>query len=93
MNCSNCGKEVVEIQAPIITAQEVMKAESMFPIKLICSVSRVYGCKDCNIKIIQTETKDYKICNCKPILDEDIKELEEKEKDWQQEDFGKRNEK
>jgi len=59
MRCPECNEEMKEIQAPHISAKEIMEQDRLFPIKIICYVMHIFGCEKCPIRATKTETKDY----------------------------------
>ena len=66
MKCPECNKEMKEVQAPQISAKEVMEEGKLFPIKLICHVIHVFGCEVCPVRATKTETKDYRATDYTP---------------------------
>jgi len=64
MRCPECNEEMKEIQAPSISAKEVMQQDQAFPVKIICYLIHIYGCEKCLVRATKTETRDYHNCEC-----------------------------
>jgi len=69
MLCPICREEMKEVLPAQVQLNPLQQEGEVYPSKIVCMLYHIYTCDKCNIKASHPEHKDYTVCNCKTVKD------------------------